>query len=102
MSRKEEIKKITEQIVSGYNPERIILFGSSAIGEDKSNSDIDIAIIKKTRESFSERLKEIARIIKTWEAMDALVYTPEEWERGLENNYFIKEIQKTGRLLYEK
>jgi predicted nucleotidyltransferase len=100
---KKEIKKIINQIVKNYRPEKIILFGSKAKGKVKASSDIDLAIIKKTKENFIERLKKIAKIVKTWEAVDILVYTPEEWEKNLnENHYFFKEIEKTGKILYEK
>jgi predicted nucleotidyltransferase len=100
---KGEIKKIVDQIVKNYRPQKIILFGSRARGKAKTSSDIDLAVIKKTKDNFIERLKKIAKIVKTWEAVDILVYTPKEWEKNLkENHYFFKEIEKTGKVLYEK
>ena len=52
MDNQKEIKKITEQIIKGYNPEKIILFGSCANGKQNSASDIDLAVIKKTKVGF--------------------------------------------------
>lgn len=103
LSSKKEIDKIVNQIVKGYKPEKVILFGSFANGNQKVDSDIDLAVIKKTKAGLADRLRKIAKVVKTWEALDVLVYTPQEWEDALEeDNYFIKEITKTGRIVYEK
>ena len=103
MSREKEITKIKKQLIEGYNPEKIILFGSYGSGNSSRGSDIDIAVIKQTKQRFTVRLKEIARIVKSWRAFDILVYTPQEWQKGLrDGNYFLKEIAQTGKVIYEK
>ena len=43
-----EIEKIKEKIIESYNPERIILFGSFAKGENNENSDVDIETAEST------------------------------------------------------
>jgi len=103
MTKPKEVEKIKNQIIQGYNPEKIILFGSQANGKSKPNSDIDLAVIKRTNSTFSQRLKQIAQVIKSWEALDILIYTPKEWKDAInDNNYFIKEISQTGKVIYEK
>jgi len=98
-----EVKKIINQIVEGYNPEKIILFGSYANSKPGLASDIDLAVIKYTKDRFIDRLKKIAKIVKTWHAVDILIYTPQEWQKGLDGeHYFIKEIAQKGKVLYEK
>jgi len=98
-----EIKKITQQIVKNYKPEKIILFGSFAYGKPKENSDVDLLVIKKTRKKFGSRLFEVAKVIDSDMGTDILVYTPTEWEKGLKRNYyFFKEINDKGKLVYEK
>ena len=100
---KKEVKKIIDQIIKGYRPEKIILFGSFASGKPKENSDVDLVVIKKTKERFTARLLKIAGMIKSSLGTDILVYTPEEWNAALqEGNYFIKEIARTGKLVYAK
>ena len=100
---KNEIQHIVKQIITGYKPENIILFGSYANGTNSIQSDIDLVIIKETSDRFVERLKKISAVAKTWEAMDMLVYTPEEWSDALsKGHYFIKQISNTGKVLYEK
>jgi len=103
MQNQKEIQNIVNQIVKNYKPEKIILFGSFAYGKPKENSDVDLLIIKKTEKRFGARLFEAVRFIKSKMGTDILVYTPEEWERGLKkNHYFLKEIANKGRLVYEK
>jgi len=103
MKNQEEIKKITDQIVKNYKPEKIILFGSFAYGKPKENSDVDLVVIKKTKERFGSRLFKVVRFIKSKMGTDILVYTPEEWEAGIKNDYyFFKEIKNKGKLVYEK
>lgn len=103
MDPKKEVKKIVSQIVKHYKPEKIILFGSFAYGKPKENSDVDLAVIKKTKKRFIKRLFEICQYIDSWMGTDILVYTPEEWEEALEEeNYFIREIAKKGKVVYAK
>lgn len=103
MKEKKEIQKIVNQIVKNYKPEKIILFGSFAYGIPKENSDVDLVVIKKTKKRFGSRLFEVVKFIKSKMGTDILVYTPEEWEKGLKkNHYFLKEIEQEGKLVYEK
>src|SRR3989344_7638987 len=90
-----DVNKIITQIKKGYKPEKIILFGSFAYGKPKENSDIDLLIIKKTKERPIRRILEIAEIIKSSMGTDILVYNPKEWSEALrEENYFAKEISE--------
>lgn len=41
MIENELIRQLVEKIVSGYSPQKIILFGSYAYGNPTSESDID-------------------------------------------------------------
>jgi len=98
----EEIKKIVRQIIEKYKPEKIYLFGSFAYGKPEENSDLDLLVIKATKERFGRRLIEVAKLVKSFLGTDILVYTPAEWEKGRKENYFLKEISKNGELIYAK
>ena len=103
MRDQKEIQKIVNQIVENYKPEKIILFGSFAYGKPREESDVDLAVIKKTRKRFVKRLFEVCKYIKSRMGTDILVYTPKEWEKALEEeHYFIKEIAQKGKVVYEK
>jgi len=48
MIGKDKISEIVNKIVIGYNPDKIILFGSYAYGNPKEDSDLDLFVIKDT------------------------------------------------------
>ncbi len=58
-----EVKRILPIIISQYQPEKIILFGSLATGDVHEWSDIDLAIIKETELNYFERLFEFKKIL---------------------------------------
>ena len=96
-----ELKRIKEELVRKYRPQKIILFGSLLGKKIKKNSDIDLAIIKKVDKPFMDRVIEVALLTRPNFAIDLLVYTPKEFmNMSLENNYFFKEINK-GKVIYE-
>ena len=98
-----EIKKLTDQIVVKYKPEKIILFGSAARGKLRPDSDIDILIIKKKPgKKFVHRIGDILNITDSTR-IEPLVYTPEELQNRLAiRDFFIQEILNEGKILYEK
>ena len=103
MNKQKEVKNIIQQIQEKYKPEKIILFGSFAYGRPKENSDVDLVVIKKTKERFTQRLMRMAGMVNSFLGADILVYTPKEWQEALEEeNYFIKEIAEKGKVVYAK
>ncbi len=98
-------KKKLNQIVTllkPYKPQKIILFGSTAKGTSKKTSDIDLLIIKPTKEPFWERQKRIVKLLKTDFEVDAFVLTPREIEKALkETQPFIYDIINEGQVIYE-
>lgn len=99
------IKQLTARIVKSYQPEKIILFGSAAVGKIHEDSDLDLVIIKKTQKRFYDRIGEVLRVVRSITPkppLDVLVYTPLEFEQMMRESYFIKdEVAKKGRVLYE-
>jgi len=102
---KKELKKITDKIVKGYKPEKIVLFGSLANGNIRKNSDIDLLIVKDTKEKYWDRVKKVINkcLDDTWFSVDFFVVTPEELERARqENRFFItQEVFPKGKVIYE-
>ncbi len=94
---------ITDEMIAEqfrwYAPERIILFGSHARGEPAA--DIDVILIKTTRERFLDRLKAVYERWSLPVAADILVYTPAEWQhlrdRGLG---FVERVLREGREIH--
>ena len=97
-----EINNITNQIVKKYNPQRIILYGSTAIGRAKSDSDLDLLIIKNTTQDPIRRVQVLSSLIDRTVPCDFLVYTPQEIKKRLTlGDFFIKEILEQGKIMYE-
>lgn len=100
----EKIADIVEKIVSGYNPDKIILFGSYATGEPTEDSDLDLMVIKATDLSRPQRTVQVRKML--YGAMipiDLIVYTPQEIAESKENKFsFVSEVLNTGKTLYER
>lgn len=101
MGRKEleeELNRILARLKKDSSIRKVILFGSMARGDVREHSDIDLIIIKETDKRFLDRLDEFYSDAR--EAMDILVYTPQEFEEMRERP-FVKMALREGRVLYE-
>jgi len=84
----------------GYQPQKVILFGSAARGETDEFSDIDLIVIKDTEERFFQRMLDAAAHLPRDVAIDVLVYTPGEFEAMVKGgNPFMQVAEKSGCLL---
>lgn len=96
------IERVVEGLM-GYNPEKIILFGSAARGDTDEYSDIDLIVVKETDRRFVQRLVDISEFISPYISVDVFVYTPGELKAMQEDgNPFIEQALKDGKVLYEK
>jgi predicted nucleotidyltransferase len=94
------------------DPYKIILFGSYAKGNANEHSDIDLMVILDTEEVAKNRnermekklyIRELVRGINREFAMDILVYSKAELQKARDYyHFFIDEVEKTGKVLYEK
>lgn len=98
------VLQIARKIRNRYKPEKIILFGSYAYGKPKRDSDIDLLIIKKTKQRHIDRSVRIREIVKQENRLvpiEPLVYTPKEINERLKlEDDFIKKIYEKGIILY--
>ncbi|MBA4391896.1 MAG: hypothetical protein C0399_13310 [Syntrophus sp. (in: bacteria)] len=97
-----EIRKITEQIVKKYKPEKIILFGSAARDQLTLDSDADFLIIKKDTPLYGvDRTRELSLMIDRDIPIDLIIYRPEEFKGRLAmGDPFLKAILKEGKVVY--
>jgi len=95
-----EINLIKEQIVSLYNPSKIILFGSQAKGTATIKSDIDLCVVKDT-ENKQELLADMYLNIESSKPFDLLLYTEAEWNQCVnDTTSFAYLIDKKGTVIY--
>ncbi|SHJ42488.1 Nucleotidyltransferase domain-containing protein [Hymenobacter daecheongensis DSM 21074] len=104
MITEEQIQAIVRRIVEGYQPDRIILFGSYAYGTPTEDSDLDLLVVKRDAEpSAMARSVAVRRVLRGAgaAAMDILIRTPEELLLKLPLAYTVEaEAIQKGRLLY--
>ena len=80
-----------EIIVSKFNPEKLILFGSR-------ESDIDLIIVSDIfkGQEFLGRMAQFLKEVRFSEHIDAICYTPEEFDRKKSENLIISKAVKNG------
>jgi predicted nucleotidyltransferase len=102
--RRAAIEQIVGRLVEQYQPQCIVLFGSSADGEPDEDSDIDLLIVKETADRWLDRLATVRRLVGDPTRripFDPLILTPAEVEQRLRmGDQFIAEILEHGRILY--
>ena len=100
----EKIRGMVQRIVDGFDPEKIILFGSHARGEANADSDVDLLVIKQVVGSKrKERVKIGVAVHGIGVAKDIVVATPEEVTRlGNLVGTVLYPALREGKVLYER
>ena len=98
------LRLMTDAVVDQYQPQKIVLFGSYAYGNQDEDSDVDLLIIKDTSDRFIDRWTEIRKILsdpKRTIGVEPLVLTPKEVSDRLSiGDQFIVEVMEKGETLY--
>jgi predicted nucleotidyltransferase len=76
------LEEIVKRIVEAAQPERIIVFGSAARGDDGPESDLDLLIVKAGQYRKREMAVKVRRAIgSTGRPIDLIVARPEDLRR---------------------
>ncbi|MFW5700733.1 MAG: nucleotidyltransferase domain-containing protein [Cyclobacteriaceae bacterium] len=115
MLAKQSTKSYIDQIKSQLkeiDPYKIILFGSLSKNLESPDSDIDLLVVldsDKISQTYREKMENKILVrkciynISKQIPIDLIVYTKKEYEIIKNNkNSFFKDIEKTGKILYEK
>ncbi|MCD6506418.1 HEPN domain-containing protein [Candidatus Poribacteria bacterium] len=96
------LEEVVKRLVELYSPDRIILFGSRAEGNEREGSDFDLLIIKETDKPPVERQIEVEKILSDrLIPLDLFVYTPQEVRSLLSiGSPFIEEVMRKGKVIY--
>lgn len=102
-----EVDKIVDLIVKNYQPERIIHFGSLAMGKLTRDSDIDLCILKELANPAFKEKRSLWRLL--WDhgydfkiEPDLHLYDTKNFNQRLKaGDPFIEEIIK-GKVIYEE
>ena len=98
-----QIQAVVARIVEGYQPDRIILFGSYAYGVPTEDSDLDLLVLKAgIGPERAARGLAVRRLVRGLGVpMDILVRTPQEAQAAAEVQFSIEaQVFNEGRVLY--
>ncbi len=100
--RRAFIQQICDRIITVFQPEKIILFGSQAYGKPTPESDIDLLVVMPYEGGAMGQAVKILTTLKLCLPLDLLVRSSEEIQERIKiGDRFIKEIAEKGKLLYD-
>jgi len=104
MAAREWIDKMVAAIVDGFQPIRIVLFGSQARGDADEDSDVDFLVVLPSVESKRRAAVQIRRCLDRFPVpKDVIVTTPDEIERrGHLVGTVLRPALREGMVVYER
>lgn len=97
------IRHLCNQIVEKFHPQKVILFGSYADGRPNYDSDIDLMVVMPYLGSELDKMAEVRLQLDSTIPVDVLVKTPNQIKNRIAlGDFFILDIVKNGKLLYER
>jgi predicted nucleotidyltransferase len=96
----EEARRLAGRLAA-RGARRVVLFGSAARNEAGPPGDIDLLVVMDTHLPFVERAARLLEELGSAEAVDLLVYTPEEIAWMGERSAIVSEALRTGIVLHE-
>jgi len=99
-----DIDRIVSMIVEGFDPLRIILFGSHARDEANADSDVDLLIVFAEVADKREAAIAVRGVLSNLAIpTDIIVTSPEEIrQRGHLVGTILRPALREGRILYER
>jgi predicted nucleotidyltransferase len=98
------LAEVVRRLVEAVDPDKILLFGSRARGDSRSDSDLDLLIVKDSVELRHRRTVPAYRALRGLGVpKDIVWYTPQELSEwaGVVNHLVWRALSE-GRILYEK
>ena len=98
---REQIQAVADKIAKEFQPEKIILFGSYAWGTPTEDSDVDMCVIKETKDA-RKYAREVRGALDTDFPVDILAYSPKDFYDKIhdDRNLFLEDIAVNGIPLY--
>jgi predicted nucleotidyltransferase len=97
-----DIGRVAISLGTAVNASQVVLFGSYARGEANEQSDVDFLIIAESELPRFKRSRELYKLLRPYPfAMDLVVYTPREIERGMQSPVsFVSTVLQEGKAVY--
>ena len=98
----DQIEKFVNEIVQKFAPVRVILLGSYATDQESPGSDVDLLVVMDFEGRPQLQAFKIRKEIQRSFPLDLIVRKPSEIDQRLaEGDFFLKEVLKDGKVLYE-
>lgn len=89
----DEIRRRVAPLLARHGALKAFVFGSYARGSADAWSDVDLLVVMPAGKPFVERPLELEDVVNALPvAVDLLVYTPEEFDRGMRRGFGIFDI----------
>lgn len=103
VSREQQLGEVIENIINSVKPQKIILFGSEARGEQQKLSDFDFLVLKRDAD-VSRVTDKIYRKLYGLKCppVDVIVITPEQFHKNKDVfGTLAYEAHKEGKIVHE-
>lgn len=101
-SMKGKIQRIADQISDNFHPEKIVLFGSCAIGKPDIDSDIDLLVVMDYHGSARKQAVKILQNTDYHIPLDLIVRSRDQISYRIKGgDYFFRDLMKNGKTLYD-
>jgi predicted nucleotidyltransferase len=104
MKRGEIIEEMKRRLVTKFDPDAIILFGSSARGDAEDDSDVDLLVLTPIEGNYTDLwFRMYDSLGDLGVAKDLVLMTPEQFERGKQYvGTLARPASREGKILYER
>lgn len=99
----EVIDNVVSEIANVFNPEKIILFGSYALGNPRPESDVDLLVVMEGEGGGRRQSLTIRQHLGVLFGLDLIVHSKEELEERIrKGDWFLREVTDQGKVVYER
>jgi predicted nucleotidyltransferase len=97
----QDIQALADRIAAEFRPQRVVLFGSYALGTPREDSDVDLLVVLPIQGPRYRVAGRIRAILTPSIAIDVVVRSPQEYESS-PGDVIVREARESGRTLFHR